>query len=124
MPSNATQTSTSNVNITVSVQSLGERQRYSLNPFVSYTAKEGYKLEVYDVNLTSLDGTVGAGDTAFFKLMDTNGTTHDTAITSLSPRAIQRGESVSGTIVFEVPLSGVPSELRYDDGTNQVTVSV
>ncbi len=123
-PSNATQTNTSNAHITVSVQPLGERQRYSVNPLISYTAKDGYTLAVYEVNITNLDRAVKAGDTAFFTLADANGTTYDAVLVSFSPDVIQRGESLSGTVVFEVPLSAVPSELRYNDGTNEVTVSV
>ncbi len=124
LPSNATQTSTSNANITVSVQSLGERQRYSLNPLISYTAKDGYTLAVYQVNITNLDRAVKAGDATFFALVDTNGTTYNAVLVSFSPDVIQRGESLSGTVVFEVPLSAVPHEVRYNDGTNEITVSV
>ncbi len=123
-PSNATHTNTSSFNLILSVQPLGERQRYSLNPVISYTAKDGYTLALYEVNITNLDRAVKAGDTSFFTLMDTNGTTYNAALVSFSPDVIQRDESVSGTVVFEVPLSAVPSELRYDDGTNNVTVSV
>ncbi len=124
LPSNTTQRSTSTANLTVSVQPLGERQRYSLSPVISHTAKDGYTLALYEVNITNLDRAVKAGDTAFFTLIDTNGTTYNAVLVSFSPDVIQRGESVSGTVVFEVPLSAVPRELRYDDGTNQMTVRV
>lgn len=53
LPQNATQTRASDTNSTVSVQSRGERQRYGLNPLVSYGAKDGYKLALYEVIVTT-----------------------------------------------------------------------
>ncbi len=115
---------TSGTNITISVQALGETQRYSLNPFISYTAKHGHRLAVYEVNMANLETAIKASDTAFFTLVDANGTTYSAVLVSFSPQVIQRGENISGTVVFELPLSAVPSALRYNDGTNRVSVSV
>ena len=67
-PHNATTEVSSSGNIAVSVQALGERQRYSVSQLISYSAKEGYKLAVYDVNITNLDGARQAGNTSFFTL--------------------------------------------------------
>lgn len=119
-----TQPRTSSTNITITVQAVGETQRYSLNPFISYSAKHGHRLAVYEVNMTNLETAIKASDTAFFTLVDTNGTTYSAILISFSPQVIQRGESISGTVVFELPLSAVPSVLRYNDGTNQVSVGV
>ncbi len=124
LPSDLTQTSTSNANITVSVQSLGERQRYSLSPLISYDANDGYKLAVYEVNVTNLNGAVQAGTTTFFTLAVDNGTVYDATLTSFALRVIAHGQSLSGTVVFELPQSAGPREMRYSDGNNWVLISV
>jgi biopolymer transport protein ExbD len=109
-------------NVTVSVQALGEHQRYSVSQLVSYSAKQGYKLAVYDVNITNLNRARQAGNTTFFELTADNGTTYQAALNSLSPRVIGQGETLSGQVVFEIPQSAVPQALRYDDGNSKVTV--
>lgn len=121
-PRNETKKVESSGNVTVSVQALGGRQRHSVRQLVSYSAKQGYKLAVYDVNITNLDGARQAGNRTFFELATDNGTTYQAALNTLSPRVIGQGETLSGQVVFEIPQSAVPQAVLYDDGNTKITV--
>jgi hypothetical protein len=121
---NATKQVGSSENVTVSVQALGEQQRFRLSQLVSYSAKQGYKLAVYEVNITNLGGPRQAGNTTFFTLAASDGTIYQAVLSTLAPRVITQGETVSGTVIFEILQSAMPQSLRYDDGNSKVTVSV
>jgi hypothetical protein len=43
---------------------------------------------------------------------------------TLSLHTIIQEETVMGKVVFEIPQSDVPYELRYDDGNSNVTIGV
>lgn len=43
---------------------------------------------------------------------------------TLSLHTIIQEETVMGEVVFEIPQSDVPYELRYDDGNSNVTIGV
>ncbi|MGA7076542.1 MAG: DUF4352 domain-containing protein [Halobacteriota archaeon] len=123
-PHNATTKVASSGNLTVSVQALGERQRYSVSQLISYSAKQGYKLAVYDVNITNLDGARQAGNTTFFTLTAGNGTTYQAALNTLSPRALGQGETLQGQVVFEIPQNATLKSLTYDDGTTKIVTTL
>ena len=123
-PDNATKQVGSSGNVTVSVKAHGEQQRLSVSQLVSYSAKQGYKLTVYEVNVTNLDGARQLGNTTFFTLFANDEVVYQVVLNTLSPRVTSQGETVSGKVVFETPQSGVPLELRYDDGNSNVTVGV
>ncbi|MGZ4892307.1 MAG: DUF4352 domain-containing protein [Halobacteriota archaeon] len=123
-PHNATTKVASSGNLTVSVNALGEKQRHSVSQLVSYSAKQGYKLAVYDVNITNLDVPRQAGNATFLVLTADNGTTYQAALTTLSPRVIGQGEALSGQVVFEIPESAASQAVRYDDGNGSVSVDV
>jgi len=111
-------------NLTVSVQALGERQRFSVGPLISYSAEQGYKLAVYDIDMTNLDEPRQGGNTTFFTLTAGNGTTYQAAISTLSPQVIGKGGTLSGQVVFEIPQNTTLKSLTYDDGTTKIVTTL
>jgi hypothetical protein len=95
-PHNATKQVRSSGNVTVSIQALGERQHFSVSQFVSYSAKQGCKLTVYDVNITNLDGTRQTGNMTFFTLVASNGTVYQVVPNTLSPGVLVREKPFQG----------------------------
>ena len=123
-PHNVTTKVASSGNLTVSVQALGERQRFSVGQLISYSAEQGYKLAVYDVNITNLDEPRQGGNTTFFTLTAGNGTTYQAAISTLSPQVIGKGGTLSGQVVFEIPQNTTLKSLTYDDGTTKIVTTL
>jgi Domain of unknown function (DUF4352) len=122
-PQNATTKVASSGNIAVSVQALGERQRYTLSQLISYGASQGNKLAVYDISITNLDGARQAGNTTFFTLTAGNGTTYQAALNTLQPRVIGIGETLEGQVVFEIPQNATATTLTYNDDVDLVTTN-
>jgi hypothetical protein len=123
-PHNATTKVASNGNITVSVQALEERQRYTVSQLVSYSASQGYKLAVYDISIANLDGARQAGNTTFFTLTAGNGTTFQAVLNTLQPRVIGIGEVLQGQVVFEIPQNATATTLTYNDYVDQLKTNL
>ncbi len=124
IPHNVTSQVGSSGNVTISIQALGEHQRFNVSQLVSYSAKQGHKLVVYEANITNLGGARQVGNTTFFTLVDINGTVYQAVLNTLSPHVTSQRETVSWTVIFEIPQLAVPYELRYDDRNSNVTVGV
>lgn len=97
-PDNATKQVGSSGNVTFSVKAHGEQQRVSVSQLVSYSAKQGYKLTVYEVNVTNLDGARQLGNTTFFTLFANDEVVYQVVLNTLSPRVTSQGETVSGKL--------------------------
>jgi len=95
-----------------------------LGQFVSYSAKQGYKLAVYDISITNHDGARQAGNTTFFALTASNGATYQAVLNTLSPGVIGLGAILQGHIVFEIPLNSTTTELTYNDSVDQLITNL